>query len=237
MQIERDVKLKNAFCTTDELLSILVYNFFFRLSQSKSELRKIPFLKNGNKLKSVSLRGASLELSNTCCFDSIFQLFLNAAVDDEMFYNYILKIIEGNEDSITSNFLAMVLNVTKKGINHSTYVTRAELMLRYLGVTEIRSQTYNCVTEINLLCNFLLRGCPTLLVTYICSENDSHSFLNSVATLMVETDILINNEIFQEFFLHQLSIQQTRCIDCEEVAYSVASEYGMFYLWGPPNEI
>lgn len=53
----------------------------------------LPILKNGNSigLKAVTIGQKSISLSNTCAFDSLFQILLMAAFDNE---SLKLKVIE-----------------------------------------------------------------------------------------------------------------------------------------------
>ncbi|XP_043481782.1 uncharacterized protein LOC122510897 [Leptopilina heterotoma] len=87
--------------------------------------RKIPVLKNGNiyDLAPIEIENLIVTLSNTCTFDSIFQLVLSCYMDEE---STRVMVNQLGEHIL---FFKLIHQVAETGITHWSYVQRAKILL------------------------------------------------------------------------------------------------------------
>lgn len=88
-----------------------------------SKCRYLLSIKNGNtsELKFVTLEKGKFSLELTCSLDSLFQILMAGVNDNEKVRQYVDKFKEHN------GLFGMVMDVTKKTINVSTYKKRANI--------------------------------------------------------------------------------------------------------------
>lgn len=67
------------------------------------------------KVKPVNIKRKKVTLANTCAFDSIFQLFLAAIFDSDVFEN---KCKEMTQENV---FFQIIRDTSTKGIPRNTY--------------------------------------------------------------------------------------------------------------------
>lgn len=86
------------------------------------KIHKIPIIKNGDalELKAIKIRNRNISLTNTCGFDSVFQVCLCAMHDREIMSGYV--------DDTANEFLKLVKNVKEKGLGQNAYRLRAEIL-------------------------------------------------------------------------------------------------------------
>ena len=105
-------------------------------------LSKIPILRNvnDNKLEFIRIGGKLILLTNTCPFDSLFQICLSTFWDADIFRERIQELADKN------HFLKMILDVaTGRTINRGTYVKRAEILYRLNEEIDENRNPENCV--------------------------------------------------------------------------------------------
>ena len=106
------------------------------------KLSKIPILRNGNdnKLEFIRIDEKLISLTNTCPFDSLFQICLSTFLDRDIFRERIQQLADEN------HFLKMILDVaTGRTINHGTYVKRAEISYRLNEEIDENRNPEDCV--------------------------------------------------------------------------------------------
>lgn len=188
----------------------------------------MPVLQNGHlfpELRPISIENCLLALSNTCAFDSLLQILLRTAADNEDYFNYIATEIKESENSIDSIFFKMVTNILISGIDQETYISRANLMRKYFTeVVLVPGGTVhiNCKTFVDLLSEFLQSNHPSLSITHTCLIYESHAFIDEKINFLVRFHDLRNQNIFQRFLLDgkYLRSKGTSCNACEAKTFS-----------------
>lgn len=108
--------------------------------------KKIPILKNGSVLglQLIKLQDTKITLTNTCAFDSLYQIFLAASSDNADLQEYV----EANSDK---NYVFQLIEYTMKmrKITTKSYTLRAVAIINALNVTLAKGN----IQEIDAACN------------------------------------------------------------------------------------
>ena len=132
-------------------------------------LLKVPILRSGdeNGLLAISLKKCKITLTNTCPFDSVFQLFLSAALDYKEFLEFC-----GN---LGTDFLALVHKVATQSLNSGSYRKRAQILSEVCPIAESRCgvDLIDCQMTVGGLCCVLFKEVPSLTEIIKCSEGCS----------------------------------------------------------------
>lgn len=132
------------------------------------DLPKVPILKSGNKtdLKPIRKGRQRIDLTNTCAFDSLFQLMLTTTFDCPIFYkNFIQSNIAVNK------FIKMIYDVRNKKVTVATYRTRCSILCEHFeqkGHPEMACVLVDCQTTVSALFRKLLRNLPCFEETSVC---------------------------------------------------------------------
>lgn len=129
--------------------------------------RKIPILKNGNNfdLKLVTLANGKVSVTNTCAFDSIFQIVLAAATDSSR----TQKFIDDNKNE--NKLYHLVHDTMTMGLRAATYRFRAEALVHVAGITieKNKIKDLNCSINIGTLFLRLFNKTPSFRQISKCS--------------------------------------------------------------------
>lgn len=178
--------------------------------------RILPIMKNGNNncLRLTTFKKMKFSLTNTCSFDSIFQIFLAAATDHKKIQHYM-------ETSKNSNrFFEMVLNVIKTNIQAKTYQTRAELYFDFLE----KKIKPNCIEIIDGACNivgltnFLIKNSPSFGEISICPAGCKPNirYLPTITITSKEITLPFDEVIYNHLVLPGVKCRQSACDEIEE---------------------
>lgn len=131
------------------------------------KIHKIPIFKNGDalELKAIKIRNRNISLTNTCGFDSVFQVCLCAMHDRETMSGYV--------EGAANEFLKLVKNVKEKGLCQNAYRQRAEILS---GIFPGKDLPYDvvqvdCRVTAGALCMRLFKSTPSFAETSKCSAN------------------------------------------------------------------
>ncbi|KAG5863046.1 hypothetical protein JTB14_009344 [Gonioctena quinquepunctata] len=134
---------------------------------TSSKFRPLPIIKNGNcsSLGSVILNRAKLSLTNTCAFDSIFQIMLAAATDNNSVRGYIEK------NKCINALFDITLDVIETKIQTRIYQKRGKTLLNYWNKEAIPNsiELVDCACNVASLANFLFRSTPSFQEIATCS--------------------------------------------------------------------
>jgi hypothetical protein len=88
----------------------------------------VGLLKNGNflNLKSIKINNKEYCVTNTCTFDSIFQLICSSYVNSDVYADFV------NLNS-TNLFFELISNAIRDGINSQIYKKRANILLNFIS--------------------------------------------------------------------------------------------------------
>lgn len=128
---------------------------------------EIPILKNGNtlSLKSLHINDENYTISNTCAFDSIFQILLAAGHDLNNMQIYMNKVAE------TNLFFKLIINSINNGINLSSYKLRGQILSEIFSISDVGGCKYvNCETNVGYLASILFKDVPSFEETSCCNS-------------------------------------------------------------------
>ncbi|XP_036326593.1 uncharacterized protein LOC118739408 isoform X1 [Rhagoletis pomonella] len=133
--------------------------------------KKIPILKNGSSmgLEFTKIGNSKITVSNTCAFDSLFQILLAAAVDNAHIKDYIK---DKRQDNLLFNVIDYTMGSLK--ITPKTYVMRAEAIMSTIPIIKKSNtmQYIDAATNIATLYENLFARQPTLIKqSECCGEN------------------------------------------------------------------
>lgn len=139
---------------------------------------KIPILKNGNHfdLKLVTLGNGKVSVTNTCAFDSIFQILLAAATDSSS----TQKFIDDNKNE--NKLFHLVHDTMTMGLRAATYRLRAEALAHVAGITIEKNniQDLNCSINIGTLFLRLFKKTPSLRQVSKCSGDCKEKIIDII---------------------------------------------------------
>lgn len=204
-KVEKTKKKKRNYLEKDH--TILYYN-----ENSKTKSTIIGLLRNGNfsDLLPVILNGIYYTFSNTCPFDSIFQLLCTTYADDHIYAAFIDSKIE--EDV----FFKSISRALRDGINVQTYKRRAKILkCIYENQTKGLTNNFtniNCASTSNFIIMKLFQNWPSYEQTTSCLGCSTIDTRYS-STLMA--NLPINNLDFLKDVVNQLlEPQQLDCTYC-----------------------
>lgn len=144
---------------------------------------KLPILKNGNNtlLSIVILDKSKYSFTNTCPFDSLFQILLAGATDCKNVKSYLEK------SRLVNPFFNMILTVEESRIQSKTYQDRGALHLEYFQQKQrqIVIQKVDCGCNVLSLGNFLLENTHSFQEESICPKG-CFSKISSLPTIAIE---------------------------------------------------
>lgn len=156
------------------------------------KLTTLPIMKNGNttELKAVRIKNKSISLTNTCGFDSVFQLSLCALQDSEAVRKYA-------EDS-DNDFLNLVKNVQVKGLGQNSYRLRAEILSK---IFEGRQRPYDvievdCQVTAGTICMRLFESAPSFEEVSKCSLQNCRPRRTSLPVVSIFDSCITDNGLF-----------------------------------------
>lgn len=179
-------------------------------SRTKSQV--IGILRNGicSDLLPINIDGLNYTFSNTCTFDSVFQLLCTTYVDDNQYMKFLNKNIEYDR------FLKLVSCALRDGINVQTYNKRAVILKRY-HEKELKAITYNmfninCATTANYTIGRVFENWPSLTEKICCSDckRKSHRSFPSILANM-QTDTI---DFLEDVVQHCLNVDSLICLSC-----------------------
>lgn len=154
---KKETKKRNTYLgkTNQDLLDVA----------TSSKARVLPILKNGNIMMGFIYVGKlRLSVTNTCAFDSIFQVLLAGVTD----HSELLKYVQSKKSR--NHFFQMIINVFEKKISQKTYQERGEILAEFKNVTKTSNQIIDidCKCNASELTNFLFKSTPCFVATATC---------------------------------------------------------------------
>ncbi|RVE40187.1 hypothetical protein evm_015163, partial [Chilo suppressalis] len=123
--------------------------------------RSLPLLVNGSFLGPAEINKKSINVRNTCAFDSTVQSLLAAYYDFAPYYQYITE----SHNVPLNEFVKKISNM---GISAKLYDDRGEI-LKYTN--KIKNGELDCMINIGtLMGNFILRDVPSVTVNVQCRD-------------------------------------------------------------------
>lgn len=142
-------------------------------AMSHKRYGKLPCLKNGtvSSLRLIKLGKSEVSLTNTCAFDSIFQILLAAGSDNEN----IKKFVNSNKNE--NDFFHLVADTMEHGVRHTTYKKRAEIICMLIGedVKENSIREINCTTSVSSLAGKIFKQFPSFVEIRKCKNGCSRT--------------------------------------------------------------
>ena len=176
----------------------------------------LPIIKNGNNagLSAVTINNAKITVTNTCAFDSIFQILLAAVTDYEVVRTYVEKQQSNNA------LFQMVLGVKNTKLSIKAYRKRTEILLDYWK-TKIQPNTIalvDCACNIISLLNFIFKNSPSFEEISICSAGckPRKKSLPSISISEKELQVSLGTVIKNHVVLPGVACQQENCQAMEE---------------------
>lgn len=180
-----------------------------------SNCRTIPIIKNGDSesLKFVTLEKEMISLTNTCSLDSLFQILLAGVTDRENILQYL------HQERYSDDLFDMVLNVSGKKIETSTYKKRASIFLEYFkkNLDPNLIEAVDCACNIISLANFLFKSTPSFKEKAVC-EAGCQPRIKSLPTITITQKELyqpLENVIKNHLLLPPMKCRQKKCIKME----------------------
>lgn len=131
------------------------------------KIHKIPIFKNGDalELKAIKIRNRNISLTNTCGFDSVFQVCLCAMHDRENLSGYV--------DDAANEFLKLVKNVKEKGLCQNAYRLRAVILSSIFPGNDLPCDVVqiDCRVTAGAICMRLFKITPSFAEISKCSAN------------------------------------------------------------------
>jgi hypothetical protein len=95
---------------------------------SHTKNKVVGLLKNGNvlNLKSIKINNKEYCVTNTCTFDSTFQLICSSYVDSDVYADFVNL-------NWTNLFFGLISNAIRDGINSQIYKKRANILLNFVS--------------------------------------------------------------------------------------------------------
>lgn len=157
-------------------------------------------LKNGNfsDLRSTQIDKKMYTVTNTCAFDSIFQIICSSYVDSNIYANWV------NYNVTAYTFFELIANASRNGINSETYKKRACILQPIVLKYKPCKETSDGLTVLDSSCtaNYLLQKLFEKYPSYMeerecldCGCKQTRSCTTLIANLPTEnihylTDVL-----------------------------------------------
>lgn len=202
---------------------------------SRSNSRIIGILRNRNcsDLIPIKIDGIFYTFSNTCTFDSLFQILCTAFVDD-IFCAELMKN-NNNEDNA---IFEMITYAARDGINFQIYKKRA-MILKSIINNQVEKNyelsNINCATTANYIIGKLFEQHPSYKEVTKCSNCNEHverSYITITANLPTD-DLQFLENIIKE----KLTNSKMNCENCKSKTRNKIIQSGklLFIEPIPPN--
>uniref|UniRef100_A0A6M2DQI9 Putative kDa protein in nof-fb transposable element n=1 Tax=Xenopsylla cheopis TaxID=163159 RepID=A0A6M2DQI9_XENCH len=184
---------------------------------------KIPILKNGSSLQlsAIKINNCNYTLSNTCAFDSIFQILLAAAAD----MCHIFKYLENN--SSINIFFGLIINTIQKGVTQYTYKVRAQILLEIFASTDTAEfKNLNCETNIGYMAGLLFKETPSFNEVSQCNNSCTPRH-KKLPVIQIEDVKLIDGNL-TEIITRHLFLDDNPCFveNCTGIEKNIVSDTG-----------
>lgn len=136
------------------------------------KMKSLPIIKNGHdtQLKAIRIRNKNISLTNTCGFDSVFQVCLCALQDRELLREYVQET--------ENDFLKFVSNVKEKGLSQHSYRLRAQILANIFPGRNYHTMLYKLTARLqqeryavaSLSARLVLKNCPSAAVIALFDE-------------------------------------------------------------------
>lgn len=131
------------------------------------KIKSMPIIKNGHdmQLKAIRLLNKNISLTNTCGFDSLFQVCLCALQDRQLLREYVQET--------ENDFLQLVSSVQDKGLSQHSYRLRAQILSKIFPGKELPYDVVqiDCRVTAGTICSRLFKCTPSFEELSKCSAN------------------------------------------------------------------
>lgn len=174
----------------------------------------MPLLKNGNVVDPIVLNKRALKLKNTCPFESLMQVLINAISVYEKYKENIKFSPHGPVE--------LALSILEGGkVTHNHYKTRAK-MLSTISLFEVVKLTRH-MDVLNAKCNsahlvqFLFRNMPSVSISVHCLKC-GHKNARNLSFLSISVDIIFDHGFgkLQEAINDNILPPSTICSKCKK---------------------
>jgi hypothetical protein len=176
----------------------------------------IPLLRNGSVLKASKCDESFIVVRETCAFDSLTQVMINAIVTNETYAE--VATVQNNN---FCNFAKNISMINSNKITSNIYQERAKILS---GVSLFEKTPYRKnVTQLNANCNVsqlaehLFIDFPSLIISKKC-KHCNHEDLRKVPVLNINVDILLRNGIsaLQNSIIDNNEEKDSMCKKCHQ---------------------
>lgn len=175
----------------------------------------IPLLKNGNLLKGTRCGDIFIVVRDTCAFDSLTQILINAIVTNTAFPD--ITTIKNNE---FCNFAKSILLINKN-ITSNIYEQRTKILkdIPIFQCTPYRQNIMHLNTNCNVshLAEYLFADFPSLTISKKCNHC-SHENVRNISVISINIDIILKNGLskLQDAVLDTNKVRELTCKKCNE---------------------
>lgn len=191
---------------------------------------KILILKNGNNtsLKSLKIQNDNYTVTNTCTFDSIFQILLAAGHDNHHILQHMDEVAERNL------FFKLIMYTVRNGISQHVYKLRAQILSEIFPISDIGGCKYiNCETNVGYLASALFKETPSFIETSQCNLGCPPRY-KKLSVVQIE-ERQITDENFNEIVTQSVCLEgehpccTKHCTGLEKTTLSETGKYFKFF--------
>lgn len=154
-----------------------------------AKVSKLPVFKNGLFCKPVIMGKFGLNLKNTCAFDSLFQVIMNAIASNQVYYEILEK---SNNQTIR---LTLKILTGKKKLTMVDYRERADILskMRLFKMESFTRTIKRMDTECNVahLAQYILEDIPSHKTKVLCQCG--YNFDTQSISLSINIDLILCN--------------------------------------------
>lgn len=214
------------------LVTRQIENWRGLIKPSKEANVKIPILKNGNflTLKGVTIRSETYSLSNTCAFDSIFQLFLAACVDHDNLFQSI-------NQSENIEFFKMIISNASCKFNAATYRDRTKILINIKTFSK-KSLSPDCIivdckSTASFMFNSITENYTTIQENVQCDLCHQTKKITS-CVVFLDQSLLSTNHVIN---FENVNLKKNRCFikNCTGYVSKTVASCGSFIAFEPYN--